>query len=600
MAVQDIITSSRAFAEGYVAQGDALMSRISELADTEIEIPDIDEAPPTLLHDENLNSLLAQLSILPERTGGEVAEQAIPDAPAAPTFTAMETIDIPDFDVGSAPSVTIPAAPTVTALQQPGAAPVFNAPDIPEAPTLTLPTLPTITTLDLPDAPVIELPTFDAVAPDFEISAPTENFAFADQPYQSALLDAVQAKLLADMENGGYGIEPTDEAALWERGREREAQAAEEGIEGMAREFANRGYLVPPGAMFGAIEGIRAKALQASNSQSRDVSLKRADLYVQNRQFTIGQVQQLEGVLINMHMANMERMLNAAKATAEFAIDYYRARLEEQRARLEKYRTEAQVWGERIRAEAQRVDLYRAMIQAEQAKADVDKSRVDLYRAQLAGVEAIVAVYRARLEGANAQAQIERTRLEAYKATVDAYVAGVQARESEFKVYEAQIRGEKAKVEIYGERVKAFTARMDGARTAADIQATRLRSEVEQSNAVLRGYDSSVQAAKTRADVAITEAELSLKGYGIDVDAYRANVGMVTAYGQIRAQALDSFVKLEGMRQNVNLNRAKLYLEKLVAQYDLQAKAGVEGARIYATMIQGALSSITSIASLSE
>jgi hypothetical protein len=75
---------------------------------------------------------------------------------------------------------------------------------------------------------------------------------------------------------------------------------------------------------------------------------------------------------------------------------------------------------------------------------------------------------------------------------------------------------------------------------------------------------------------------------------------MVTAYGQIRAQALDSFVKLEGMRQNVNLNRAKLYLEKLVAQYDLQAKAGVEGARIYATMIQGALSSITSIASLSE
>ena len=48
MAVQDIITSSRAFAEGYVAQGDALMSRISELADTEIEIPDIDEAPPKI------------------------------------------------------------------------------------------------------------------------------------------------------------------------------------------------------------------------------------------------------------------------------------------------------------------------------------------------------------------------------------------------------------------------------------------------------------------------------------------------------------------------------------------------------------------------
>src|SRR3990167_1890551 len=60
--------------------------------------------------------------------------------------------------------------------------------------------------------------TIDALAP----TSPVLNFADIDE----TLLDLVSAKLQADLTDGGYGIDANDEAALWQREGDREAQDA--------------------------------------------------------------------------------------------------------------------------------------------------------------------------------------------------------------------------------------------------------------------------------------------------------------------------------------------------------------------------------------
>lgn len=147
-----------------------------------------------------------------------------------------------------------------------------------------------------PDRPT--LGAIEAVPP----TAPIISFNDIDQ----TLVDAVRTKLLDDLENGGYGIEPADEAMLVQRVQDREAQIAMAEEEEVTRSFAESGFSFPPGAMFAAQARARQRAQDKMSSVNRDVYLKRADMYVQNRRFVIEQASGVEGVLINLHRAVTE------------------------------------------------------------------------------------------------------------------------------------------------------------------------------------------------------------------------------------------------------------------------------------------------------
>jgi hypothetical protein len=134
------------------------------------------------------------------------------------------------------------------------------------------------------------------------------------------LINAVQAKLINDLANGGYGIEPTDEQALWNRMRERELQNGEYLIQDAARQAAARGFTMPAGAMFQQMHIARQDAAEKNSSASRDIAMKRADLYVANRQFTITKAIETENAIVAYVSAFVGRKLEVAKAN----LDAYR------------------------------------------------------------------------------------------------------------------------------------------------------------------------------------------------------------------------------------------------------------------------------------
>lgn len=608
MSATKIIADSRQFANSWVQRADALVTRLGDFSfggyPGWVPIPTV--APGTATFTADLKALIHGAKLIPSQDIGKITFEPIPrfsdaDYPRAPEFDA-DRYSVPAL-TARAPAVNFGNAPAPLAGQVP-VVPALKDIEVPDAPTLTMPTpIEVGTAVFLPPVPSIDMPpsmttvdySFVDVIPDAAFT-----FNFDEQAYQSAMLDALKAKLINDLVNGGYGIEPGDEAGLWDRAREREGEAASAEMQAVERDFASRGFMMPPGAMFGAMEAIRAKALGVAATLSREVAIKRADLYVENRRFTIEQVRELEQLMLNQHMAAMERVLRAAQVSAQYVMEVFRARVEKSKLKLEAIQTRAQAFRDAIAAEAQKVELYRAQLQAELSKLQIDQSRVDLYRAKLAGVETMANIYRAQVQAAEAAINAERSKVETYKAEVDGFMATVKAKESEFSGYEARIRGETSKVQLFSEQVRAHASAVDAKRAEADIKNLEVKAYAESANIAIRKFELELRAAAEKNGMLLNADEAKLRAFNAMVDGLKAQIAGATSYAQVgtNEEVQRISARLDAARLGVEAARININANLETSKFRLSATEAAVG--VYKDMVVGALGSLNSIASLSE
>ena len=281
----------------------------------------------------------------------------------------IDTILPNNYDYASVPSVEFP---------------IFDGGLRPNVTALGLAAPPEITALSFTTLTDIALPIDDLLAP-------TNEFTFYEAAYSSTLLDPLKAKLLADLTNGGYGIETADEIALFNRARDREVDAAQPRIEEAGRAMAARGFPLPPGELSIHIDRAYQDMQNKVSSVSRDITLERGKLFVENRQFTIREVKELEQITIGFHNSVQERALNVAKATAEVAILVYNALIARYRVRLDASKVTSEVQAQIAQAEAARaqatVEGFRGQVAAYEARLrgliEPMRLRVELYRADI-------------------------------------------------------------------------------------------------------------------------------------------------------------------------------------------------------------------------
>jgi hypothetical protein len=239
-----------------------------------------------------------------------------------------------------------------------------------------------------PDAPSFAFSSLSAVAlPVDDLLAPTAVFTFAEAPYASILLDPLKAKLLDNLLNGGYGIEPADEIALFNRARDREVEAMMSRISDAGRAMAARGFPLPPGELSIHVDRAYQEMQDKVSDVSRDITLARNKLFVENRQFTVNQIRELEQITMNYWNSVQERAFNVARIAAEFAITVYNALIARYRARLEASKITSDVQLQMAQTETARVQAtlegYRGQIVAYEANLrrliDPARLQVDLY-----------------------------------------------------------------------------------------------------------------------------------------------------------------------------------------------------------------------------
>jgi hypothetical protein len=108
-------------------------------------------------------------------------------------------------------------------------------------------------------------------------------------PLQSDAFDEATTWLVNSITLGGTGINPSVEAQIWQRGRDRIVLDGLRAESQTFNEFASRGFILPAGAMAARLQDDRFVQLTKTQELSRDVAIKQADIEVENLRFAVDQ-----------------------------------------------------------------------------------------------------------------------------------------------------------------------------------------------------------------------------------------------------------------------------------------------------------------------
>jgi hypothetical protein len=551
---------------------------------------------------------LSGLSIAPISYEFNPGEAPVPpdahlDLPALPTTPILdviniEAIPIPSFDAVE-PIVVIPDAPGIDLPNPPSDIPAVSDPDLPEKPVLTLPREPTFLQVTIPEIPQPDFPVFDLVAPDESLIVPENVIAINPGSYSSALLTALQNKLLNELLNGSDGLNPAVEDSIWRREEERARLALDEAKEKIASEWSKRGFDLPDGVLAANLAQADIEYANKRLDFSRDIAIKQAELVFQNGQFIIQQILGLENTLINFTNAVAERTFQQTKALQDASLAIFQASLHKYNAQLEAYKARAAVYESRIRAELAKGEFYKLMVQTAQVTADVNRAYADLYRLQIGAVEALINMYRSEMEAAKLQTEIDRTRVDAFKTQVEAYVARVNAKSAEFNMYGHRIEAEKAKIEVFGEQVRAYGARVDAVKAAASIRVEEARARIERNKELIERYRVDLEGYKTQIQAAVEALGAKIKVYEGEGQVYKAKSDAQAAIANVDAKVQEAAIMAEINQMNLFLKQAEINIKSYEMAQQLRMEAAKGGAQVAAQLAAGIFSGVSVQAHLS-
>jgi hypothetical protein len=545
-----------------------------------------------------MDALAALLVRLPDELELIEVDQSTAQPPDLADIPEVDAVEISDF-FGVSPTISIPDTPDALSADLP-AEPEIVYPAVPTKPNYTQPTEPYLASVELPPVPAVSVPVFDEILVDEELLTPSNTFDFSVELYTSVLKDAVASGLLDEVQNGGYGLDPADEALLWARAREREQVAANQAIEDVMRTFSHSGFSMPPGALQSQIWKAQKEALNKTTSINREQTLERSNKYWEGKKFTYEQAQQLERLNIDLHNATQERSLNAAKATVQVAIDLFNANVTAYTARQERYKILAEVFDTVVRSEIAKVELYKAQVEGANVLVNVNRSQIDLYNARLASIQQIIDTYKTDVDAFNAISQVEKLKIEIFQAQVEAYVAEVEAKESEFKAYESQIRGEVSKVQAYEAEANAYRAVVDGQKAKIEASKLQLESYIETNKANVDIFEARSGVFNNIRQSQIAYNQSAGDGYKARASMFDAEIrGLIGAYG-VNTDALQAQHQQQLATLAANTETAKLELSRIIDVARLQQEGRRAEADIARTLAASALSAVNCNASLSD
>ena len=514
-------------------------------------------------------------------------------APTEPTLT-IPVAAIPSLDA-ERPAISLPTLPGTDVGEAPSDAPQVTEFSIPAMDAYVLPSAPSFEDMHVPTAPTYVLPTFAASLPANALTAPTDRYAFVDTAYTSDLRDPLVAKLLYDLENGGYGIDTADETALWGRMRDRAEQAGRTATADAYRRAAQTSAPMPSGALFASLEKARAEVIRQMSEANRDIALKRADLYVENRKFNITQVQAYEKLDRDLHNAIQERAMNAAKATVELGIAVYDASVRNYNAQLEAYRAEAQVFEVRMRAELGKAELFKSQIDAERARGEFNTQKVNLYNAQLNAIKTVADIFKSKVEAISTLSQVQAQKVEIFRTRVQAYAMKVQAKSAEYEMYSSAVRGEMAKTEIYKADISAYEAKIRGEDVRNQVLAKNNDALIDRYKTQLAAYQAQLESKYKVLAATLDADKTGVAVSQVNIDSFKALTDAVLAGVNVRkdAQKMNNEWNQNVMRSKVDA--LKLRLEQLKAT--IANRTGIDqfGAKFYGDAMTATLTSLAGL-----
>jgi hypothetical protein len=566
-------------------------AELPSLADASLNIP---QAPSSMLVFQDISAIEA--GVAPVLTA-EAPELTMPSLPSqlAEFTSQMPSVEL-NVQFPNAPDLILPESPIL----QDRAAPI--------APTTVLPAFGGQLPVDVPNAPVDMSGQFNAA---YHTAAP--EFISMVNGYVDAELHKINPEYhnqmarietqLATYLNGGTGIKPAVENAIYERARGKNDSEARRVRDAAYGEAASRGFSLPTGVLMSSMQQARQAGADNNARAAGDIVIMQAEMEQKNLQFAVTTSANLRTAMLNATLSYMQNLtqlngqaLDYAKNMLGAIVEMYNISVKVYSAKLDAYKAEAAVFETLMRAALAGIEIYKAEIDALKTLAQVDMVKIDVYKARIDVLTSLSNMYKTQVEAVVSKASLEKLKIDVFQAQVQAYGAQVQAKSSEYQGYTAAINGEKSKVEYFGEQVKAYNAQVQGYKATIDaksevVKAASLTNEsrARMYTASLSGYQSIVQA---NGEIARTKLENQRQ----HLVSFQAKVNAQVS----KAQVQNEYYKSASM---VGIENAKLWMTTAIESAKVQQAYGASiaqlhnsNASIHGQLASSAMSGMNSLA----
>lgn len=551
----------------------------------------------------------AYLQALAKATKDLEPPKIIPEWPILPGAPKLLSVDPPDFQevIWQMPNIPQPFTGTLTLgdyLPDPfdknppeliyGTAPTdFSeaAPDAPginlafDTPTLsvTLPAPPNLLSINTFQFSGINLPTLDVTIPELTVVAPSVVQYTPGSMYTSSLLINAKAVLEDYIVNGGTGLPPAVEEALWNRGRDREYRAQADAIAELERMEA-LGYAFPPGVYTNARIKITTEMGYTASTLSREIAIENAKLEQSNIQWAMQSAIQLESQLIQYNNQVEQRLFESAKYATEAGVQIYNAKVQAYAAYLDAYKTKVAIYEAQIRGELAKVEAYKAQVEAESAKAQVNTALVQQFKTQVDAALANVEVFKAEVGAIQLKAEIEKMKIEIFGEQVKAYGAKVNAYTAGVEGFRARVSAEASKQDAFKSQVQAYAAQVDAGSRAIGAKIDEFKARIEAKNSEWEAYKAAAAAQASRAQ-AITAGNQAI------AESFKAEVTAVSSYNDVLTKQWQVAIDQAQRTTEIAIQAAKMNAELYTTTRGLALESAKVGAQVSAQIGAAALNS---------
>lgn len=499
-----------------------------------------------------------------------------------PTFASMLVLDpeldeVPDI-TGTVPSrnfnfiSNIPSKPTLNYGTAP-TAPSLSSISLPDAPSLTLPTAPTLTDVTVPAPPVIDLPDFTATAPSLEALAEPTTFSFTEDAYNSDLRVALFDKILNDILNGGTGLDATVEQDIWDRFLARQVAENDRLYQEVQNQFAATGFGLPTGAYASRLLQVSSDISLKNDQANRDITIAQAELAQKNTLFSVEQAGILERMLVDFFNAQQTRSLQAKQALAANAVEIYNSLVNRQNLLLEQYKTEAEVFESKVRAELAAIEIFRAEVEGVKASVDVQQSRVNLYNAQVASVDIFLKIYQTEMESAKLQAEVQNLQLGLFRTQTEAYVAQINAERAKADVYKVEVDAESTRADAFRSEVTAYEAEVRGKLGVIESERIKATNVIAMNQLKIDEYRAKIDKYRSEIEAEIRTANLAVSAYQANTSAFQAQTGAKEM--EFRSRVAESAANIEVVK--AKLQKAMSLVESATESYVKLKELAING-----------------------
>ncbi len=450
----------------------------------------------------------------------------------------------------------------------------------------------------IPTPPSVVVADFGDPIPDYNITLPDIEFSFVESEYTSALKDALGAKLLSDVQNGGTGLDADVEDAIWERTRERDDKDYVEAAAKLDSKWSGKKFSLPDGVLVNLHQDLIVDDRNQRVERSRDILIKQGELAQANTHFAITSSLGLETLEINHANEVANRALEAAKSVMELGIAFHDLKIKDYNIQLERVKIQAIEQGARLEGERLRLEGYRVSLLEVQAKSGLDKDRLAEYTVDLERYNSLVKLFTAEQGAVETALGIEGLKLGLYKENINDYKSRLDAQRNEALLYEAQTKGELGKIQIYTAELDAEKTRVGTLKVQTDIEIAKLNESVKLQDLELRAFIGNIERYK--AEIGIANVELSQEAvmYGHDVAKFRAEIQKDVSQLELGVETLIKGRALDLQNTNIRLENAKANLDSLLSTANLRLEAAKGIASAYVSITSAIMSGFSSIASI--